>query len=356
MCPKATAATNKTRRLSPHDERGEGDEDSESGEFGVAIGIKRMSRSFRAPGTTFYSSAVNGDVPSDDETQARCGEEHLYLEEFAGKYYETVNYQRSEAPGWVEYDNADFELTDIVEYLGDALACEFDESESSVGRYLGVMRDGEFDLTAAPQAKRGLCHDTLGVFYTDDGRRNDKQKRAKRIIMTELTPVQTSLFSTLSLGSPAFQNSISTLFSQQFRGESPALLSSDDEDLDRQLGEELDIQNQGFGDGDETPVPLLTPPGSPLTVEWEGRTTTLCEWPSNLVVDSAMQAANELRPMSPNSLENCERDEQVRVDAMAAGYGDAASSLTPLLRSICVGNMLLCRENGAEVQSILYSN
>jgi hypothetical protein len=136
--------------------------------------------------------------------------------------------------------------------------------------------------------------------------------------------------------------SLSSLFAMKIREESPALMSTDDnDDLDRQLGEELDDQYRG-GEGQETPVPLLTPPGSPLTVEWEGAATTLCEWPSNLIVDSALQAVNELRPMSPTSLENLERDEHDRIVAFSSNrngiMGNECMTMmitptTPMLKS-----------------------
>lgn len=101
-----------------------------------------------------------------------------------------------------------------------------------------------------------------------------------------------------------------------------SLSAIESKDLDRQLEEELtcstcsDFQVNLFtvDDTKKRPVPLLTPPGSPLTVVLgSGSTTTICEWPSNLIVDSALQAINELRPLSPASLELLERNEQNRV-------------------------------------------
>jgi hypothetical protein len=325
VCPKATSPAKK--RLSPHEEEVEEEVESDADCNGLSIATRRDLRSPCTPGATNEASlGEDGDVSSDEDSQTSYEEYHQVVESLSDEYGDAEAPQCSAAVGGsVEEDKCDFELTNILESLGDSLECAFDESESSCVHYIGVMEDREFELTTLPKTKRVLSHSTLVALNMDDCRSNEKLKRAKSS-MKAWSPVGTSLLSTFSLGPPA-------LFLHKFRDEHPA---SDDEDLDRQLGEELDGDYQADGDGNETPVPLLTPPGSPLTVEWEGNTTTVCEWPSNLTVDSAMQAVNELRPMSPTSLENLERDEQDRV-AMAGG-ANGSTSLTPLLRSIYVGS------------------
>ena len=68
-------------------------------------------------------------------------------------------------------------------------------------------------------------------------------------------------------------------------------MSSDNNDLDKRLSEELE-GNPSDPNADNSSVPLLTPPQSPLTID-----VGVCEWPSNLVVDSAlMTAATDTRP------------------------------------------------------------
>lgn len=141
----------------------------------------------------------------------------------------------------------------------------------------------------------------------------------------------------------------------QIRLDSPRLQSRTDthspteEELEDELRSELEqnVCDETKGSKESSPVPLLTPPGSPLTVEVEG--SNLVEWPSNLAVDSAQLASYELRPMSPDSLQAFEEEEEARVmNGLTGGADDqtkegGASSqdletttLTPLLRGIYV--------------------
>jgi hypothetical protein len=336
LCPKATSAI---KRLSPHEEEDEEGGGSDFEANGLPIASREALCSLSTPGVSGVASmGEDGDVSSEEDSQACSGEDYQDVE------HHDINHnledsQCSAMEVRIEDEKCDFELTDILESLGDVLECVFDESESSGVHYIGVMEDRALVLATVPKTKRVLSHNTLSALNVDDGRSKDKPKRAKSSNTKELSSVGTTLLSSFSLGSPALQTYTVALSVRKFRDESPAILSNEGEDLDRQLGEELDSHyqtDQIDGDRNDTPVPLLTPPGSPLTVEWEGNTTTICEWPSNLIVDSAMQAANELRPMSPTSLENLERDEQDRV-AMAEGGNVISSTLTPLLRSIYVG-------------------
>lgn len=94
-----------------------------------------------------------------------------------------------------------------------------------------------------------------------------------------------------------------------------------EEVIDGQLREELDGYHSDCREPN-SPVPLLTPPASPQP------TSTICEWPSNLVVDSAMTAVmTEIRPLSPISTENSE------VADPSKAFSDG-TTLTPLLRSL----------------------
>lgn len=117
----------------------------------------------------------------------------------------------------------------------------------------------------------------------------------------------------------------------------------DEEEMDKRLGEELLQKLKGDeakrGGESPPPVPLLTPPQSPLTIEGEaGGTATLCEWPSNLAVDLALREATDLRPMTPESLQRFEYDEEARVASQPTKCTDTeASALTPLLQGIYVG-------------------
>jgi hypothetical protein len=227
------------------------------------------------------------------------------------------------------------ELTEIMVSIGDALELVLDESESSSRLcYLGVMKDMETSATLMRGPKRVLCQpdDRSDCF----GEMCKKARSVTIDLPTTIRPI--TLLQNSLMEHAARSCTLSSLFAMKVREDSPALMSSDDDDdLDRQLGEELGDQYQG--DGQETPVPLLTPPGSPLTVEWEGAATTLCEWPSNLIVDSALQAVNELRPMSPTSLENLERDEHDRIVAFSSSNNSGVEVMmitpaTPMLKSV----------------------
>ena len=122
-----------------------------------------------------------------------------------------------------------------------------------------------------------------------------------------------------------------------------SISDEDDEEQDRQLGEEL-REAESQQERENTPVPLLTPPGSPLRLEGdEEGDITVCEWPSNLAVDSAMTATMDLRPPSPENLQTWEQGEEERLMRSADNFlspkptpdqGSLSSTLTPMMRSI----------------------
>jgi hypothetical protein len=128
----------------------------------------------------------------------------------------------------------------------------------------------------------------------------------------------------------------------------PVISPSDDdsEEQDRQLGEELEEAGSEPSDRVRTPIPLLTPPASPLRVESEEGPAEVCEWPSNLAVDTAMVATFNLRPPSPESFQTWEQEEEERLMTRKGAEwspeptpddGNALSStLTPMLRGISV--------------------
>jgi len=302
VCPKPTSP--QQQRLSPLDE--EQEEDNESSSDAVSSETSDASRveegNFRDNGETTQEDYILGSSAIVSE---------------------------SEVP--------DIELKAILDSLGDVLECSLDESETSNFQYLGVAEDSahrHVDVVATfPKSKRVLSYNTLFALNFEAGHCNDATKRVKCDLKDFPVSAPTTLLSTFTLGPPALMQSCPPL-----RDESPVISEDDDAELDRQLGSELDEHD--FAEEEqrnETPVPLLTPPASPLTIEFNGNPTTVCEWPSNLTVDSAMQAVHELRPMSPASLETLEKEEQNR---FSSGVGESASTtttLTPLLRSVHVG-------------------
>jgi hypothetical protein len=178
-----------------------------------------------------------------------------------------------------------------------------------------------------PKTKRVLSSNTLAALNA--GYCVDSPKR--------LRPNLSGRKPDFSLGLAAMDG-IRPLPRQFLMRDSP-IMSSDDEDLDKRLSEELERKSKDDRVSDNSPVPLLTPPQSPLTIDIGEGGTTFCEWPSNLVVDTAMTtAATDTRPLSPASLQKFEEAEEERLaKGLAGSISPETSSLTPLLRSIYVG-------------------
>jgi hypothetical protein len=121
--------------------------------------------------------------------------------------------------------------------------------------------------------------------------------------------------------------------------------SENDDEVDTQLAEEL----MGYVsptpiEGNSNPIPLLTPPASPLPIKSDESVVEICEWPSNLAVDNALTAAIELRPLSPSSLAKLEEDDQ-RNEPLITPFPRKIRSVTrdflnsPLGSSVCEANM-----------------
>jgi len=83
--------------------------------------------------------------------------------------------------------------------------------------------------------------------------------------------------------------------------------------IEFELSEELDYSNNHDISSNEYPaevIPLLTPPHQPQE--------ELCEWPSNLAVDTALtEAALSLRLLSPKSLQDEDKEEKASVNAVS---------------------------------------
>lgn len=326
--------------LSPLEEVAEQEDtsDNSSCSSGSSVGARGIPLSFGTPSALSEASCGDHEELNDDELECFASDDESMSSASSTSSEEGDDLPDSESPQKssarsvssdeevepdtdTAEDQNDDELSDILQSLGeDRLSTEPEELDSSE-RFIGVMEDRE-DLITIPKTKRVLSFNTLAALNMEArGVKGDSPKRRKP---TDSYWEQSSLMSSFSLGPPAAMNSLN------MRRESPVISSSDEEEeLDRQLGAELQEQSRGEN---KTPVPLLTPPGSPLTVHLDGDTTTVCEWPSNLTVDSAMAAATELRPMSPASLEDLERKDYQRK------LEPEASALTPLLRGINVGD------------------
>jgi hypothetical protein len=316
VCPKATNPCIH-QNLSPHGEPTLKDTESVSEMNGEENSLYESDASCSA-----------GEVLSEDEADgcsASSSKGYRVLLENAANYCFDLNgISVSVSSGSTKLAGDHIATPESIEYVDGNT---FDDSESGSVHFIGALVDQDFEHA---QTKRSVSK-TFESESVDD----ESKKRAKQTSMREHLPFVGSFLSLFGIGSSGHLD----YAGQKKRDDTPDLLTSDEEDWDRQLGEELGGSYETDEDRIETPVPLLTPPGSPLTVEWEGSRATMCEWPSNLVVDSALQAIIELRPMSPGSLETLERDEQDRIEAMSGWHlplvaGEA--SFTPRLRSITV--------------------
>lgn len=185
------------------------------------------------------------------------------------------------------------------------------------------------------KAKRVLSSNTLATLNAEAGHKDDSPKRIRtspevgREVVDDLPE--------LSLGMSAM-DTFQLAPSKYSMRRSPVISLDDDEVLDQALSDELKRSSHKLR-GENFPVPLLTPPQSPLSIPSE-QGSGIVEWPSNLVIDSAMMsAANDTRPLSPSSLEKFD-DEDDEAGLQVSFSRPEPSSLTPLLRSIYVGTKL----------------
>ena len=195
------------------------------------------------------------------------------------------------------------------------------DEEDDTSALIGASVDDKWTWS---KQKRVLSSNTLAALNLEAGIDPDPPKRMRAYSYPPPVASEPPSMPDLSLGAAAF-DTIQILPRQDLRRDLSPDLSSDDEE-DRMLSEELEDKLREAG-GDNSPIPLLTPPQSP-------RREDEVEWPSNLVVDSAlMNTVTEIRPLSPASLQDLEEDEERRLKTQDI----EASTLTPILRSICVG-------------------
>lgn len=224
-----------------------------------------------------------------------------------------------------ENQNADIEY--VVDTLGVANSFGSDrkkgdhgqtpESDEDSNVLLGGSVDDKWTLS---KQKRVLSSNTLAILNHEASRYADFPKRSRCLAASDLPCSQD-----MSLNLVGCEQTTLSHMHGNVRNDTP-FLSSDDED--NMLSEELEQGSRSSG-GENSPIPLLTPPQSPIRDDE-------VEWPSNLVVDSAwMNTVTELRPLSPASLQTMEEEEEQRL----MDHNVESSTLSPLLRSIYVGTV-----------------
>jgi hypothetical protein len=367
--PQATTpSTPPRKRLSPHDEEDEGnDSDSTSSSSTTSVGARGVAFSMGTP-SAFTDASDASDVSEEEEEESEDdADEELPVPEEGESVESLMDDDNSSASDGEssedesEDDNcaedADEEISSILESL-DEQGQSLDREDESVGSYIGVMEDRD-NLITVPKPKRVLSFNTLTTLNAEGhGVGSPKRFKCSPVSFNTFAALteegghdvdslkrspdhafgQPPILPSLSLGPAALTDVMTPHCMLQHRRQSPIISSSDDEELDRQLGEELDQQSDDDWSREQTPVPLLTPPQSPLTFEVDGETATVCEWPSNLAVDSAMASAMNLQPLTSEALRDFRNEPNERVAALQQEKQcEPSTLLTPILRGISMG-------------------
>eukprot|EP00522_Entomoneis_paludosa_P002741 CAMPEP_0172474888 /NCGR_PEP_ID=MMETSP1065-20121228/69585_1 /TAXON_ID=265537 /ORGANISM="Amphiprora paludosa, Strain CCMP125" /LENGTH=407 /DNA_ID=CAMNT_0013233081 /DNA_START=1186 /DNA_END=2409 /DNA_ORIENTATION=- len=310
--PRVSSGNRLSPQIEEDEESAEESESSSVGARGVPLGVDSESA---------YSQ-TSEDLPSSDEEttssevkQASSPEsqESSVLEEEADDEESDASQQEISDDLSVDMGNLScsedcFDAQDVDEALeGKSLSEGTPDEGSNV-----LCRKHKLLATSLVTAESS---------GTDSGHDSPKRRKseAECDCSTPLLP--------FSLGEPAILPSAPVPMSIT-RLASPSLCTINDDDrvLDGQLRDELDGYHSDFG-SDKPPVPLLTPPVSPQPIPVGGDTSSMCEWPSNLVVDSAMTAViTHIQPLSPVSLAQSEDFD------LSEDYQE--STLSPLLRGL----------------------
>lgn len=189
----------------------------------------------------------------------------------------------------------------------------------------GATVDDKWSMT---KSKRVLSSNTLSALNEEAERNLD---RSKKVRLCQQISNDASTILEISPGVAVLDQEIQPLPRQYFIEDDTLMISAYDDDKEA----EMLIEEHSILDCNRAnlPIPLLTPPQSPRTVDEiiKGQVVTSIEWPSNLVMD---RFAN-ISPMSTIS----KRDEQIKSDSSSVLAIDERSqrSLGPRLRTISVG-------------------
>jgi hypothetical protein len=215
---------------------------------------------------------------------------------------------------------------------GTPEVCDEDERFYEFGDYdsqsLNVIEKVLALDSMSPQPTSSRSKRLLSSLFTGDDQHPEFDTPKKMRCTSSALPPSPGM-ADLFLGPSAYD----TLSELRYRDTIVSPFSEQEAEHDRTLGEELvEAETEMANDRESTPVPLLSPPPSPLCVESEkGQLTTVCEWPSNLAVDCALLVTS-LRSHSPTYLVRFDED---RFVSSFQGF-DGGTSLTPLLQGIRV--------------------
>jgi hypothetical protein len=231
------------------------------------------------------------------------------------------------------------ETTDIC--FSDTDQTEDTEDDDDVMKCL-IDPGQEFAMAVMPPLKRFLSNQmAMNVSPEEDNCSSSQSKRCRMSLKNQGdTSILGPYLPVLSLGPTADMN---LNLVQRRRNSQQFSASSDEEVADNQLAEELmdgmseDVEGRG-------PVPLLTPPSTPIEQSSSTGQIAICEWPSNLAVDNALTAAMALRSLSPSSLVRLEEQNPTKGDFLStptqshqrlrAVSNVSNTGLTPILTSL----------------------
>lgn len=212
---------------------------------------------------------------------------------------------------------------------------EVQESTTEDFALVGASGASVDDKWVTAKQKRVLSSNTLSALNQESDRSTDHPKKMR--LSKDVSDIPE-----ITLGIEALDQIIQPL-PRQFlvRDESLLIPSCSDEEEDKMLSEELEekFQNDDVDcSGANSPIPLLTPPQSPRTVDdsIEGEAITSIEWPSNLVMDSAIiKAFTSISPFSSTG----GKDEELTSDDTSSilGIDESTKRMSaPRIRTISV--------------------
>ena len=348
-------AASRRPTLSPFDEEEEEeDEESEVGARGVALAFDDDDdddeSSHSQPAEDDSLSTTSDDSDSEMEHESGSDADESDMEEEDEEEEEELPNEPQEEPTLQRptLQDAYTPEEETASVILQALEEEDDEEISSLidsvqGReispllehehdahLIGVAQDRQEFLGTVPRVKRVLSMDETMLSQRAPAqevvlkkrRRSDSHQDLRELAAFSLGPPAMTWLPEPMVEISRFLNPIISS-SEELEDENEVPFEDEEEEeLDGQLRYEL--ESTASSGGDQSPVPLLTPPESPvLGVE-------TCEWPSNLVVDSAMTAVltTQIRPLDAWS--------EVEDETSSFTKGTTPSLLTPLMRGIQV--------------------